>query len=48
MALQGRGRDLLARVLDDDGGALSGALTADDIRGLFAWVRPGRPAADSG
>jgi SNF2 family DNA or RNA helicase len=36
MALQERKRDLSARVLDDDGGALSGALTADDIRGLFA------------
>ena len=36
MALQERKRDLFARVLDDDGGALSGALTADDIRGLFA------------
>ncbi len=36
MALQERKRDLFARVLDDDGGALSRALTADDIRGLFA------------
>jgi superfamily II DNA or RNA helicase len=36
MALQQRKRDLFARVLDDDGGALSGALTADDIRGLLA------------
>jgi SNF2 family DNA or RNA helicase len=36
MALKERKRDLFARVLDDDGGALSGALTADDIRGLFA------------
>jgi SNF2 family DNA or RNA helicase len=36
LALQERKRDLFARVLDDDGGALSGALTADDIRGLFA------------
>jgi SNF2 family DNA or RNA helicase len=35
MALQERKRDLFARVLDD-GGALSGALTADDIRGLLA------------
>ncbi len=35
MALQERKRDLFARVLDD-GGALSGALTADDIRGLFS------------
>ncbi len=35
MALQERKRDLFARVLDDDGGARSGALTADDIRGLF-------------
>ena len=34
-ALQERKRDLFARVLDDDG-ALSGALTAEDIRGLFA------------
>ncbi|MGY1703568.1 helicase-related protein [Geodermatophilus sp. SYSU D00697] len=37
LALQERKRDLFARVLDDDdGGALSGALTAEDIRGLFA------------
>ncbi|WP_091151580.1 DEAD/DEAH box helicase [Geodermatophilus africanus] len=36
LALQERKRDLFARVMDDDGGALSGALTADDIRGLFA------------
>jgi len=36
MALKERKRDLFARVLDDDGGALSGALTAEDIRGLFA------------
>jgi SNF2 family DNA or RNA helicase len=36
MALQERKRDLFARVLDDDGGALSGVLTAEDIRGLFA------------
>ncbi len=35
VALQERKRDLFARVLDDDGGALSGALTAEDIRGLF-------------
>jgi superfamily II DNA or RNA helicase len=35
VALQERKRDLFARVLDDGGGALSGALTADDIRGLF-------------
>ncbi len=35
LALQERKRDLFARVLADDG-ALSGALTADDIRGLFA------------
>jgi hypothetical protein len=35
-ALQERKRDLFARVLDDDGGALSGALTAEDIRDLFA------------
>ncbi|MGR6965335.1 DEAD/DEAH box helicase [Geodermatophilus sp. URMC 61] len=36
VALQERKRDLVARVMDDDGGALSGALTAEDIRGLFA------------
>src|SRR3712207_2607568 len=36
VALQERKRDLFARVLDDDGGALSGALTADDIRGLLS------------
>lgn len=36
MALKERKRDLFARVLDDDGGALSGALTVDDIRGLFS------------
>jgi SNF2 family DNA or RNA helicase len=36
VALQERKRDLFARVMDDDGGALSGALTAEDIRGLFA------------
>jgi SNF2 family DNA or RNA helicase len=35
MALQERKRDLFARVLDD-GGALGGALTAEDIRGLFS------------
>ncbi len=47
MALQERKRDLFARVLDDDGGALSGALTADDIRGLLACAGRGRPAAES-
>jgi len=36
VALQARKRDLFARVLDDDAGALSGQLTAEDIRGLFA------------
>ena len=36
LALQERKRDMFARVLNDDGGALSGALTAEDIRGLFA------------
>jgi SNF2 family DNA or RNA helicase len=36
MALKERKRDLFARVLGDDDGALCGALTADDIRGLFA------------
>jgi SNF2 family DNA or RNA helicase len=36
VALQARKRDLFARVLDDEAGALSGQLTADDIRGLFA------------
>ena len=36
MALKERKRDLFARVLDDDGGAPSGALTADDVRSLFA------------
>ena len=36
VALQERKRDLFARVLDDDAGALSGTLTAEDIRGLFA------------
>ncbi|MBM7806555.1 superfamily II DNA or RNA helicase [Geodermatophilus bullaregiensis] len=35
VALQERKRDLFARVLDDDG-ALTGPLTADDIRGLFS------------
>jgi SNF2 family DNA or RNA helicase len=35
VALQQRKRDLFARVVDDDAMA-SGALTADDIRGLFA------------
>jgi SNF2 family DNA or RNA helicase len=35
VALQARKRDLFARVLDDEAGALSGALTAEDIRGLF-------------
>jgi SNF2 family DNA or RNA helicase len=35
VALQARKRDLFARVLDDDAGALSGTLTAADIRGLF-------------
>jgi SNF2 family DNA or RNA helicase len=34
MALKERKRDLFARVMDDDG-ALSGPLTAEDIRGLF-------------
>jgi SNF2 family DNA or RNA helicase len=36
VALQERKRDLFARVLDDEAGALSGTLTAEDIRGLFA------------
>ncbi|SNR31131.1 Helicase conserved C-terminal domain-containing protein [Blastococcus mobilis] len=36
MALQERKRDLFARVLDDDDGALAGPLTAEDIRGLFS------------
>ena len=36
VALQERKRDLFARVLDDGAGALSGTLTVDDIRGLFA------------
>jgi SNF2 family DNA or RNA helicase len=35
LALQERKRDLFARVMDDEGGALSGALSAEDIRGLF-------------
>ncbi len=35
LALQERKRDLFARVMADDG-ALSGPLTADDIRGLFS------------
>ncbi len=35
VALQQRKRDLFARVIDG-GGAVDGALTADDIRGLFA------------
>ncbi|MGR7024531.1 DEAD/DEAH box helicase [Geodermatophilus sp. URMC 62] len=34
VALQERKRDLFSRVVDDDG-ALTGPLTADDIRGLF-------------
>ncbi len=34
LALQDRKRDLFTQVVDD-GGALSGALTADDLRGLF-------------
>jgi superfamily II DNA or RNA helicase len=36
LALQERKRDLFARVMDDDDGALAGPLTAEDIRGLFA------------
>jgi superfamily II DNA or RNA helicase len=36
MALKERKRDLFSRVLDDGDGALSGALTAQDIRGLFS------------
>ena len=36
LALQERKRDLFARVMDDDDGALAGTLTAEDIRGLFA------------
>ena len=36
VALQERKRDLFTRVLDDGDGALSGALTAADIRELFA------------
>ena len=35
LALQDRKRDLFTQVVDD-GGALSGALTAEDIRGLFS------------
>ncbi|SEP28705.1 DEAD/DEAH box helicase [Trujillonella endophytica] len=35
VALQARKRDLFARVMEDDGGALAGPLTAEDIRGLF-------------
>ena len=35
VAVQQRKRDLVARVLEDDAGALPGTLTADDIRGLF-------------
>ncbi|WP_029433168.1 DEAD/DEAH box helicase [Blastococcus sp. URHD0036] len=36
LALQERKRDLFARVVDGDDGALTGPLTADDIRGLFS------------
>ncbi len=36
VALQERKRDLFARVVDGDDGALTGPLTAEDIRGLFA------------
>ncbi|MGY1709171.1 DEAD/DEAH box helicase [Geodermatophilus sp. SYSU D00758] len=36
LALQERKRDLFTRVMDDEDGAMSGALTAEDIRGLFA------------
>ena len=36
VALQERKRDLFARVVDGDDGALTGPLTADDIRGLFS------------
>ena len=36
LALQERKRDLFARVMEDDDGALTGPLTAEDIRGLFA------------
>ena len=36
LALQQRKRDLFARVMEDEEGALSGALTAEDIRSLFA------------
>ncbi|MGY1771925.1 DEAD/DEAH box helicase [Blastococcus sp. SYSU D00813] len=35
LALQERKRDLFARVMEDDDGALTGPLTAEDIRGLF-------------
>ncbi|RFU21175.1 DEAD/DEAH box helicase [Geodermatophilus marinus] len=35
LALQERKRDLFTRVMDDEDGAMSGALTAEDIRGLF-------------
>ncbi len=36
LALQERKRDLFARVMDDDGGALSSALTTEDSWGLFS------------
>ena len=36
LALQERKRDLFARVVDGEDGALTGPLTAEDIRGLFA------------
>ncbi|RBY85074.1 DEAD/DEAH box helicase [Blastococcus sp. TF02A-26] len=36
LALQERKRDLFARVMEDDDGALTGPLTAEDIRGLFS------------
>ncbi|MGY1746734.1 SNF2-related protein [Blastococcus sp. SYSU D00695] len=36
LALQERKRDLFARVVDGEDGALTGPLTADDIRGLFS------------
>jgi SNF2 family DNA or RNA helicase len=36
VALQERKRDLFARVVDGDDGALTGPLSAEDIRGLFA------------
>ncbi|MGY1741138.1 MULTISPECIES: DEAD/DEAH box helicase [unclassified Blastococcus] len=35
LALQERKRDLFTRVMEDDDGALTGPLTAEDIRGLF-------------